>query len=74
MNATVAAAQISPDLGAKRDNLARIKRALEESVSQGARLTVLPECALTGYVYDSRAEALEQAEPVPGRPAICSQV
>ncbi len=32
----------------------------------GARLIVFPECILTGYSFESRAEAQTHAEPLPG--------
>jgi len=47
-------------------NLDRIIALLEETSQQGARLTIFPECALPGYCFDSREEALPHAEPIPG--------
>ncbi len=32
----------------------------------GARLAIFPECAVSGYCFDSLAEAFEVAEPIPG--------
>jgi predicted amidohydrolase len=37
-----------------------------EATADGARLVVFPECALSGYGFDSRDEALRFAEPIPG--------
>jgi predicted amidohydrolase len=39
---------------------------LREAAKAGARLVVFPECALTGYAFDSQEEGLPFAEPVPG--------
>lgn len=47
-------------------NLARMKSFLAETTAKGARLTVFPECALTGYCFETRAEAMEYAETIPG--------
>jgi predicted amidohydrolase len=62
----IAAAQIDIALGEKEHNLNRIEEILREAAWQGARLCVFPECALTGYCFDSLEEALPHAEPVPG--------
>ncbi len=48
-------------------NLAAMTARLEETAAQGAVLTVFPECALTGYCFESLAEARPHAEPVPGK-------
>ena len=39
-------------------NLAAMEKALRVTTSQGARLTVFPECAVTGYCFDSLEEAI----------------
>lgn len=66
MTVTVAAAQLNPIIGEKRINLDRAEHALVEAASCGAQLVVLPECALTGYVFSSLNDALPYAEPIPG--------
>ena len=43
-------------------------RMIEEAADQGARLIVLPELCNSGYVFESREEAFELAEPVPDGP------
>jgi 5-aminopentanamidase len=63
---TVAVAQMDPKLGANKDNLSRIRDLLEQALTQGARLTVFPECATTGYGFADLASAHTVAEPVPG--------
>jgi len=62
----VAAAQINPKLMKNVDNLAKILERTREAASAGADLVVFPECALTGYVFHSREEALPHAETIPG--------
>ena len=62
----VAAVQFDPQLGAKAVNLAAIAAHARAAAAAGARLVVFPECALAGYGFESRAEALEYAEPIPG--------
>jgi predicted amidohydrolase len=62
----VAAVQMDPVLGDREGNLRVIINRLSEAAGEGARLVVFPECALTGYGFDSKDEAMAQAEPVPG--------
>src|SRR5579864_7476306 len=62
----VAAVQMEPRLGDVSANRAAILHKLREAATAGARLVVFPECALTGYGFASKAEALEHAEPIPG--------
>lgn len=66
MAVTVAAAQLNPTIADRQTNLERAEQALEGAAARGAQLVVLPECALTGYVYRSLEEALPQGETVPG--------
>jgi predicted amidohydrolase len=62
----VGVAQIEPRLGAVDRNLEACLARLEEAARAGCDLLVLPECALTGYVFDSPEEAAETALEVPG--------
>lgn len=62
----IAGVQMDCRLGDKSANLVAIRERLNEAAAQGARLVVFPECALTGYGFDSKAEAWPHAEPVPG--------
>jgi predicted amidohydrolase len=62
----VAVAQIEPRLGEKERNLEACLARMEEAAALGARLLVLPECAIPGYMFDSTAEALPFAEEIPG--------
>lgn len=54
-------------LGQPEANLQAMLAKLKETAAAGATLTVFPECALTGYCFDSVAEALPSAETLPGR-------
>ena len=62
----IAAVQIDPKLKKNDDNLEKITLKAKESAGEGAELVVFPECALTGYMFNSRKEALTSAETVPG--------
>jgi 5-aminopentanamidase len=62
----VAVAQIDPQLGEKERNLATCIARMEEAAAASAKLLVLPECAIPGYMFDSGDEALPFAEEIPG--------
>jgi predicted amidohydrolase len=62
----VAVAQLEPKLAEKARNLDACLARLEEAAAQGAQLTVFPECAIPGYMFDSAEEALPFAEEIPG--------
>jgi predicted amidohydrolase len=62
----VAVAQTEPRLGENERNLDVCLARLEEAASAGAKLLVLPECAIPGYMFDSGDEALPYAEEIPG--------
>jgi predicted amidohydrolase len=62
----IAGVQMDCRFGDKRTNLDTIRAKLHEAASSGARLVVFPECALTGYAFESKEEALPHAEPIPG--------
>jgi 5-aminopentanamidase len=63
---TIAAVQMDCRFGDTAVNLEAIRRQLRAAHSRGARLVVFPECALTGYCFQSKDEAQPHAEPVPG--------
>jgi predicted amidohydrolase len=63
---TVAAVQTDPRLGDVAGNLDRIASWTRRAANEGAQLVVFPECAVNGYRYDSREEALGDAQTVPG--------
>jgi predicted amidohydrolase len=62
----IAAVQMNPKLMKKEKNLEKILAGTREAAANGAQLIVFPECALTGYVFMSREEALPYAEAIPG--------
>ncbi len=62
----IASVQIDCLLGDVPHNLRTIRAGLRDAARLGARLAVFPECALTGYCFESRDEARPFAEPAPG--------
>lgn len=65
----LAAVQMDFELGNVAGNLDRMIARYEQARAAGADLTVFPECALTGYCFASREEALPYAQTIPG-PAV----
>ena len=62
----IAGVQMDVLLGEVEQNLQAILTSLKETASAGAHLTLFPECALSGYCFDSKQEALPFAQPIPG--------
>jgi predicted amidohydrolase len=62
----VAGVQMDVAFGDKRRNLERIVLSTEAAAIDGAKLVVFPECALTGYCFENREEALPLGETIPG--------
>lgn len=62
----VAAVQMAPRLGDVPGNVEAVLSWLKKAAEARVDLVVFPECALTGYGFDSREEALPHAEPIPG--------
>jgi len=62
----VAAVQTQPILFDKEQNLKKMLQFVDEALEAGAKLIVFPECALTGYVFESEAETKKEAETIPG--------
>lgn len=60
----IAAVQIDVAFANKEANLGKILDHLRAAA--GAGIVIFPECALTGYCFDSLDEAKPLAEPVPG--------
>ena len=57
----VCGVQTDPGLGETEANAELIRDRMSEAASEEARLVVFPEAALTGYVFDSRDQALDGA-------------
>jgi 5-aminopentanamidase len=62
----VGVAQIEPKLGQPERNLDACLGSLAEASTSGCSLLVLPECASSGYVFDSTEEAMDYAQEIPG--------
>ena len=61
----VACIQMEPRVGSKDANISHTLGLIEQAVSQGAKLLVLPELCNSGYVFETREEAFDLAEAVP---------
>jgi predicted amidohydrolase len=62
----LAAVQMYPVIAANTQNLEKIIINAKIAASNGANLIVFPECALTGYMFSSRADASVYMETIPG--------
>ena len=62
----IAAVQMDVRLADVAGNLAAMSSRAETAQANGADLIIFPECALTGYCFESRAEALPYAQSIPG--------
>jgi 5-aminopentanamidase len=62
----IAGVQMDPRIMRNNENLDNILRNIRTAARQGAGLIVFPECALTGYVFISREEAVPFMETIPG--------
>jgi predicted amidohydrolase len=65
-NWKIACVQMDCRLADRLANLAAIRSRFADAVAAGAQLVVFPECAISGYCYDSKGEAWPHAEPIPG--------
>src|SRR5262245_54666631 len=62
----IAGVQFDVRLGKPAENLQRMTSFLQQTAREGASLTVFPECAVTGYCFESADEARPFAESIPG--------
>lgn len=62
----VAGVQMDVALGDIEANFRRMAERVSEAAAAGAQLVVFPECALTGYCFESLDEARPHAEKIPG--------
>jgi len=58
----IAAVQMEPRIMQNSENLDNILLKIRAATHGGADLIVFPECALTGYVFTSRKEAMPYME------------
>jgi len=63
---TIACAQIDCRIGDVESNRAKVIDRIREAAAREAKLVILPECAITGYAFDSLEEAAQFAEPIDG--------
>lgn len=62
----IAGVQMDVALGEVEHNVQRIEQRAREAAGRGAQLVVFPECAVTGYCFESLDEAMQFAQPIPG--------
>jgi 5-aminopentanamidase len=62
----IAVVQMDVKLLNKQRNVQVIVDRAEEAARNGAEVIIMPECAVTGYCFNSLAEAMPEAEPIPG--------
>src|SRR5512138_816439 len=62
----IACVQMDVAIGDVAQNRQQIVAHIREAVAHNAALVIFPECALTGYCFDSLAEAAPFAEPLDG--------
>ncbi|MSQ95208.1 MAG: carbon-nitrogen hydrolase family protein [Gemmataceae bacterium] len=62
----IAAVQMDCAFADKSKNLETIRARMREAAANGAQLVIFPECALSGYCFESKEEAWPHAEPIPG--------
>lgn len=67
MSIKVAAVEFNPELFEFERNVERACAAVEEAAANGAKLIVLPEAALSGYIYRDLEQFLPFMDTVPGR-------
>ena len=66
MKTRVACVQMDCEIGNPEANRQKIVVRIRETVARAAQLIIFPECALTGYCFDSLEEAVQFAEPQDG--------
>ena len=62
----IAGIQCDPQIARRDLNLEMISTWSAQASNAGAALAIFPECAVTGYCFDSREEAMQFAESIPG--------
>jgi len=64
----IACVQMEPRIGEKQRNVDRSCELVARAAADGAEVVVLPELCNSGYMFASRQEAVDLAEPVPEGP------
>ncbi len=62
----IACVQMDCEIGNPSANRHKIVGGIRDAAERGAELVVFPECAITGYCFDSLQEAVPFAEPLDG--------
>lgn len=62
----IACVQMDVEIGNVEANRARIVERIDLAAERAAELVIFPECAVTGYCFDSLGEAEPYAEPIDG--------
>lgn len=62
----IAAVQMDVRLMDKAANLDAIRTHLAVAAKNDAKLAIFPECTVPGYCFESKAEAMPYADPIPG--------
>jgi predicted amidohydrolase len=62
----IATVQMDCKLADRSANFDAIRARLHEAAGGGAQVVIFPECALTGYCFESKEEAWPMAVPLPG--------
>lgn len=62
----IACVQMDVRIGKVDHNLAAIGERLRETAANGTKLAIFPECAVTGYCFESLDEARPFAQTIPG--------
>jgi predicted amidohydrolase len=62
----IACAQLDVLIGDTSGNRTKILDQIKRAAAESAELVIFPECAITGYCYDSLPEAVPTAEPADG--------
>lgn len=65
-NVKIAGVQMDSRILEKEKNVEECVKNIQIAANKGCHLIVFPECALTGYCFSTREEALTMAETVPG--------
>ncbi|MHA2425402.1 MAG: nitrilase-related carbon-nitrogen hydrolase [Candidatus Thorarchaeota archaeon] len=68
MMVRIGIAQMHPQVGEMKKNLKHLDEILHEASSKDIQVLVLPELANSGYAFESKDEASQCAEEIPGGP------